>query len=231
MDGAEAARIIYGGSMPEKTVRDVLHEIQKSIIVGKSRFNKFGNYHYRSAEDIVDAVKALLPIGASLKITDEMIMLGNRFYIKATAMLLYKEGSEEACGYAREAEVQKGMSEGQITGSTSSYARKYALNGLFAIDDGVDADSQDNRNITLKPVTKIELTFEEKLIKAEEFVAKYLEELSNTAYNDIVNLDYNYEKQLKSVHLGYPELSRKIKDAVTLKTLDATNLLNEFKAA
>lgn len=193
-----------------QNVRDVLHQIQKQIIVSKSRFNKFGNYNYRSAEDIVDAVKALLPEGASLKITDDIIMLGNRFYIKATAILLYKDGQEEACGYAREAEIQKGMAEPQITGSTSSYARKYALNGLFAIDDGVDADSQNNGQSTPK-VTPKALTPEQRLEaankKAQIIIAEY------KACKDLgmlADVQEKYHSELKRFSEGYEGLFSQI---------------------
>jgi len=209
MDGAETARIKYGGEMPERTVRDVLHEIQKNIVVGKSRFNKFGNYHYRNAEDIVDAVKGLLPDGASLKITDDMIMLGNRFYIKATAILLYKDSSEEACGYAREAESQKGMSEGQVTGSTSSYARKYALNGLFAIDDGVDADSQDNAAKTsaapktLTPEQKIDAAKK----KAQVIIAEYR---TCKDLGMLADVQSKYHSELKRFSEGYDDIFNQI---------------------
>ena len=130
--------------MSDKSINQILHDIQVKLSVPKTRFNKFGNYNYRNAEDIVDAVKALLPDGCAFTLSDEIVMLGDRFYIKAQALLFCADSQVIAYGYAREPEEQKGMAEPQITGSASSYARKYALNGLFAIDDGVDADSQDN---------------------------------------------------------------------------------------
>ena len=130
--------------MSDKSINDILHDIQVKLSVPKNRYNKFGNYNYRNAEDIVDAVKLLLPVGVTLVISDEMVVLGDRFYIKAIATISIKNASFSSAGWAREPQEQKGMSESQITGAASSYARKYALNGLFAIDDGVDADSQDN---------------------------------------------------------------------------------------
>lgn len=126
----------------------VMIDIQKDLKAHKGQWNDFGKYNYRSCEDIIEAVKPLLfDKGLHLKITDEMVNLGDRYYIKATAQV--KEGEkvvEESTGYAREALTKKGMDESQITGAASSYARKYALNGLFAIDDAKDADSQDNRD-------------------------------------------------------------------------------------
>jgi hypothetical protein len=120
-----------------------LLKIQQELKVPKNRRNTFGNYNYRSCEDIVDAAKPLCHAeGFCLILTDEVIEIGGRVYVKATAKLL--DGQTLAFvaeGWAREAETQKGMNEAQITGSASSYARKYALNGLFAIDDVADADA------------------------------------------------------------------------------------------
>ena len=113
--------------------------IQAALVAPKSQHNKFGNYSYRSAEDILEAVKPLLG-ELSLVISDEMIEVGGRVYVRATATLTAESGSVSACGYAREPLAQKGMSEPQVTGSASSYARKYSLNGLFCIDDTKDAD-------------------------------------------------------------------------------------------
>lgn len=125
-------------------------DIQKELHAPKGQTNDFGGYQYRSAEDIVEAVKPLLNAKEwYLVLSDEMVNLGDRYYIKATARIMDNfEGGHvliaEATGYAREALDKKGMDQAQITGAASSYARKYALNGLFAIDDGKDADSQDN---------------------------------------------------------------------------------------
>lgn len=119
-----------------------LLKIQQELKVPKNRRNTFGNYNYRSCEDILEAVKPLCHReGLTLVITDEMVEVGGRVYVKATAFLSDKEVTSQASGWAREAETKKGMDEAQITGSASSYARKYALNGLFAIDDVADADA------------------------------------------------------------------------------------------
>jgi tagatose-1,6-bisphosphate aldolase non-catalytic subunit AgaZ/GatZ len=120
-----------------------LNEIQQTLKAPKNQVNKFGNYKYRSCEDILEAVKPLLG-EAVLTINDEIVLIGDRYYVKATATI--KEGEEKASvsAYAREGLMKKGMDESQITGSSSSYARKYALNGLFLIDDTKDADTKDN---------------------------------------------------------------------------------------
>lgn len=117
--------------------------IQGELKAPKNQLNKFGGYHYRSAEDILEAVKPhLSKQGCILTISDTMEMLGGRFYVKATARLMNSAGEVvETTAYAREEESKKGMDSSQITGATSSYARKYALNGLFCIDDTKDADA------------------------------------------------------------------------------------------
>lgn len=117
-----------------------LEVMQKSLNAPKNQYNGFGKYHYRSCEDILGAVKPLLD-GCALVVTDEIQMIGDRFYLVATAKLTDGKESVEAKGYAREELTKKGMDSAQITGSTSSYARKYALNGLFAIDDSKDPDA------------------------------------------------------------------------------------------
>ena len=117
--------------------------IQSKLKAPKSQFNRFGNYKYRKAEDILEAVKPLLAEqGCTLVITDDIVMVGNRIYVKATATIKNSKGdTETTTGFAREEETKKGMDGSQITGASSSYARKYALNGLFAIDDNQDSDT------------------------------------------------------------------------------------------
>lgn len=117
--------------------------IQSELKAPKSQFNKFGGYKYRKAEDILEAVKPLLnKQKCTLTITDDVVLIGNRIYVKATATIKNEKGeSETTTGWAREEETKKGMDGSQITGASSSYARKYALNGLFAIDDNADSDT------------------------------------------------------------------------------------------
>lgn len=117
--------------------------IQSELKAPKSQFNKFGGYKYRKAEDILEAVKPLLAKQeCTLTITDDVVLIGNRIYVKATATIKNGKGEfETTTGWAREEETKKGMDGSQITGASSSYARKYALNGLFAIDDNDDSDT------------------------------------------------------------------------------------------
>lgn len=117
--------------------------IQSELKAPKSQFNKFGGYKYRKAEDILEAVKPLLAKQkCTLIITDDVVLIGNRIYVKATATIKNEKGEcETTNGWAREEETKKGMDGSQITGASSSYARKHALNGLFAIDDNADSDT------------------------------------------------------------------------------------------
>ena len=119
---------------------EVLSKIQKEMKAPKSQFNAFGKYKYRSCEDILEAVKPFLN-GTVLYISDEMVLIGDRYYIKATATLRNGDDAVSVTTYAREEAEKKGMDSSQITGAASSYARKYALNGLFLIDDTKDSDA------------------------------------------------------------------------------------------
>ena len=123
-----------------------LSYIQTNLKAHKNLYNSFGGYAYRSCEGILEAVKPYLKDSdLALIISDEIVYIGDRFYVKATATIKDSEGGEiSATAYAREPEQKKGMDSAQLTGATSSYARKYALNGLFCIDDNKDADSMDN---------------------------------------------------------------------------------------
>lgn len=136
-----------------KNIATKLLEIQMELKAPKGQYNKFGNFNYRSAEDIIEAVKPICAKhGVLLTLRDELNHVGERYYIKATARLTDCESAEyiETCAFAREAASKSGMDDSQLTGSTSSYARKYALNGLFAIDDTKDADTDEFGTITGK---------------------------------------------------------------------------------
>ena len=135
-------------------LREKLTSIQTSLKAPKSQFNSFGKYHYRSCEDILEALKShLASTKTAIIINDEIIAVGTRIYVKSTVTLLDNESEETitATASARESEDKKGMDSSQLTGATSSYARKYALNGLFCIDDNKDADSADNSKEDKKP--------------------------------------------------------------------------------
>ena len=131
-----------------------LAQIQSELKAPKGQRNTFGKYNYRSCEDILEAVKPLLQErGLVILITDDIVQIGERYYVRATATIYDSEGSYISnSALAREEGVKKGMDASQITGATSSYARKYALNGLFAIDDTKDADATNKGQDEPKPV-------------------------------------------------------------------------------
>lgn len=131
------------------SVYEKLLAVQSELKAPKNQLNSFGNYNYRSCEDILEAVKPLLVKNkATLRISDNVIMIGERFYLQAMASFIDVETGEsvECKAYANESGSHKGMSAEQITGTASSYARKYCLNGLFLIDDTKDADTDEYRN-------------------------------------------------------------------------------------
>lgn len=139
------------------TIHEKLSQIQNKLNAPKGQYNSFGKYNYRNCEDILQALKPILSEHkCHVSLSDEVVIVGNRFYIKATATITDSENNSfSTTAFAREAESKKGMDESQVTGSTSSYARKYALNGLFAIDDNKDADTLNNHaDFTNQPVAQ-----------------------------------------------------------------------------
>lgn len=131
--------------MADKTFTERVIAVQSQLKAPKNQRNNFGGYNYRNCEDILEAVKPLLKAeGLFLTITDDIVVLGDRFYVKATATLTDGERSLSNQAFAREEATKKGMDGSQVTGAASSYARKYALNGLLAIDDTKDADALNN---------------------------------------------------------------------------------------
>lgn len=137
--------------------KNILSEIQTELRAPKGQRNNFGNYSYRSAEDILEAVKPLLKKhDCALVINDDIVSIDGRVYVKSTAMLAY-QGTPFASstGFAREAETKKGMDEAQITGAASSYARKYALNGLLCIDDCKDPDATNKHGKDSQATSKV----------------------------------------------------------------------------
>jgi hypothetical protein len=157
-----------------------LVKIQAELKAPKNQMNAFGKYKYRSAEDIIEAVKPILfKNNCALLISDEIVQVADRVYVKATAMLIDENNEDlpiQVYGWAREEEVKKGMDAAQITGSASSYARKYALNGLFAIDDTKDADSTNEHKDEvgeekrMKLITLLENTIWDENLKSKQAI-------------------------------------------------------------
>jgi hypothetical protein len=164
---------------------DALIKIQSELKAPKSQYNSFGKYSYRNAEDILEAVKPLLSkYNATMYITDEVVEVGNRIYVKATVTLSDGKETITASAYAREPETRKGMDDSQITGATSSYARKYALNGLFAIDDTKDNDTNE-----LREEREERVAYEEKQAKKSKFTDEQMEQMKKWAVGDVFTSD------------------------------------------
>lgn len=193
-------------------ILEKLKNIQQELKVNKGQYNSFGGYKYRSCEDILEAVKPLLEKNELVLIlNDDLVQVGERYYVKATATLYEtktkanendKVDMVSNTAFARESESKKGMDESQVTGTASSYARKYALNGLFAIDDTKDADTdeyqkqihQDEQKINKTKVDALKKSIENNKL-AEDFVQNALnnngfekiEDITNNKYLDVVN--------------------------------------------
>lgn len=187
-------------------VKEKLSAIQTELKAPKGQYNSFGKYKYRSCEDILESVKPLLKkYNTLLTISDSLEVAGERYYIKATATFqdVETDGIIENTAYARESAEKKGMDDSQVTGTASSYARKYALNGLFLIDDTKDADTDEYRNqqkskeerqfderveksktakISAKEVTILKNMMEKKGVAATSYNGKKLEDLNGDDY-------------------------------------------------
>ena len=191
-------------------IYEKLSNIQNELKAPKGQLNKFGGYKYRSCEDILEAVKPLCKKNeVSLVLSDEIIHLGDRYYVRAIATLydMKNEGSVFNTAYAREEESKKGMDGSQITGTASSYARKYALNGLFNIDDTKDADTDeftkqtqvdDNKKISKTQIEGLNKSIENAKI-SDEIVYLILGQYGYSSTNEIKVKDYmNIVNDLKS---------------------------------
>jgi hypothetical protein len=175
------------------SIHEKLNIIQTKLVAPKGQFNKFGNYAYRSSEDILAAVKPLLDFTkTTINLSDEVLYIGERYYIKAVVTLTDIETGEKVYSQAlaREEETKKGMDSSMITGSASSYARKYALSGLFGIDDIKDDDNADGKEE--KPEPKVEPKPKPKLATPEQVL-----NIQAGVPSDIVNKALEYYKVAK----------------------------------
>lgn len=180
-------------------ILEKLNIIQSKLKAPKGQYNKFGNYAYRSCEDILEALKPLLAETKTvLTIRDDIEFIGDRYYLRAICTLHDAESGEkiENAAYARETDTKKGMDAAQITGSVSSYARKYALNGLFSIDDTKDSDSNENQRQTNSGKPAKENTQGIDIAKTKNEIAQVLK-AKNYDFNkfvDFLKKNYGVEK-------------------------------------
>lgn len=188
----------------ERTFLERVSLLITELKAPKSQRNNFGKYNYRSAEDILEAVKPLANnYGLVPKLSDEPVMIGDWHYIKATASIKdVKTGEEEiATAYAREPLTKKGMDESQITGTASSYARKYAMNGLYQIDDTKDADSDEYteqvKQATPKPITKSQ---QEALQKRSDEIAELAKLESKNFFDQITEKKIGYSVDISKIN-------------------------------
>lgn len=176
----------------EETIYTKLGKIQAQLKAPKSQYNEFGKYNYRNAEDILNAVKPLCQAyDVVLILTDEIKNIGDRYYVQATARLIdINTGAEaEVTAYAREEESKKGMDGSQVTGASSSYARKYALNGLFAIDDTKDSNTT-NKGDTKTATPELVEIAKDVGVNFERVIAWYNQK-NKTAIKDPTELPYD----------------------------------------
>lgn len=188
----------------ERTFLERVSLLITELKAPKGQYNKFGKYNYRSAEDILEAVKPLAKDhGLVPKLSDEPVMIGDWHYIKATASIKdVKTGEEEiATAYAREPLAKKGMDESQITGTASSYARKYAMNGLYQIDDTKDADTDEYteqvKQATPKPITKSQ---QEALQKRSDEIAELAKLESKNFFDQITEKKIGYSVDISKIN-------------------------------
>lgn len=199
------------------SLKEKLSKIQREIKVPKELFNKFGGFYYRNAETILSEFKKYEEdLKVSLILEDEVVEVAGNIYVKATAILMDCESEERICttAYARESEQKKGMDEAQITGSASSYARKYALNGLFLLDDVKDPDTDEYRNqqtessatqnnkntksqkVNQNHIISLRKTFEEKGIDESKVLVMYkVEKIEDLTINQFKNI-FDHESEL-----------------------------------
>jgi len=185
--------------------------IQRNLKAPKNQYNAFGKYKYRSCEDIVQAITQILGDEEFISLNDSIELIGDRYYIKSTAVFHFKDQKVEVSAYAREPENKKGMDSAQITGATSSYARKYALNGLFAIDDTKDSDFTNTKDKTKDVSIKNnnsevkQNTLTPKQIKRLFTIAK-TNEFSNEDVKKILEVKYKIASTSKLSKANYDEL-------------------------
>lgn len=179
-------------------IYEKLLAVQGSLKAPKGQRNTFGNYNYRSCEDILEAVKPHLQKNkATIVLTDEVVLIGERYYVKVTARFIDTETGEEITNtaYAREEEVKKGMDGSQITGASSSYARKYALNGLLDIDDNKDSDTTNTEPITKEQIERIK----ELNVIVENVLRKFkIAKLEDLTYSQAEMIIRTKEKSLEN---------------------------------
>lgn len=199
-------------------IYEKINKIQVELKAPKSQRNNFGNYNFRNCEDILEALKPLLlREKIIIQLSDELVQTGDRFYIKATATLIDVESGEKhsTTAFAREELSKKGMDGSQITGASSSYARKYALNGLLAIDDTKDSDATNTHNNNEPKNQKKQVSAEEKRKNGEDIIVR-----NTTKYNEMINSFFEIHKAKTLSDLSNEEVSNLARKIYELEKLE-----------
>ena len=208
-------------------MKEKIMQVQQELKAPKNQRNNFGNYNYRSCEDILEAVKPLLKENRLImNLTDELVQVGERYYIKATAVLTDIDSGEQFINtaYAREEENKKGMDGSQITGASSSYARKYALNGLFLIDDVKDSDTTNTGEEITKEYAE-NYVFQFGKHKGEKL--KDLVEQDDSYIDWLLNNEGTSQDILKSIELLCGRKPVELEDDRIYLTIEFNNILAE----
>ena len=190
-----------------------LIKVQATLNAPKGQYNSFGKYAYRSCEDIMAAVKPLLAEHGLVQfVSDEIVLIGDRYYVKTTVTVTDGETSHNVSGLARESLAKKGMDDAQVTGSTSSYARKYALNGMYNIDDSKDADTNEYRQVAQSKANQV-VKQTATGFNPDEALSKATNAMSSCDMKTLQNLWGTYQKDLKS----YPEHLSKLEEVKDIR--------------
>ena len=190
-----------------------LIKVQATLNAPKGQYSSFGKYAYRSCEDIMAAVKPLLAEHGLVQfVSDEIVLIGDRYYVKATVTVADGEASHNVSGLARESLAKKGMDDAQVTGSTSSYARKYALNGMYNIDDSKDADTNEYRQVAQSKANQV-VKQTATGFNPDEALSKATNAMSSCDMKTLQNLWGTYQKDLKS----YPEHLIKLEEVKDIR--------------
>lgn len=216
-----------------KPIYAALMAVQADLKAPKNQRNNFGKYNYRSCEDIVEAVKPLLKDnGLFLNMSDDIVLIGDRYYVKATVSVtdIVTGESVQTSALAREAAQKKGMDESQVTGTASSYARKYALNGLFAIDDNRDADTDEYRQQTSGAQSAKPSNYTKAPVNSsqnEDSMAKVKKQLK--AEVDRIGCTWDEVKAISAVKLGKSETKKMSVGEVTELTANLEKWILESR--
>ena len=222
----------------ELTLHDKLVQVQQELKAPKGQYNSFGKYNYRSCEDILEAVKPILnKLNLTLTLNDELVLVGERYYVKATATLRDSKEEIQNTSYAREEETKKGMDGSQITGASSSYARKYCLNGLLLIDDVKDSDYTNGMvEMTLEEAKNYVIDFGKHkgtkladLLEDEGYITWLLNNSTNATVLKAIELLTGQVPKDEEQWDNQLEKTQKLMEVIVEKGIDTDRIIDHYK--